>query len=176
MPNYRRETVSGGTYFITKVTYNRQSWLINTIARQAIRTAIIYVRQNRPFTIDAFVLLPDIFHCLWTLPEGDKDISTRLRLIKTFVTKHYGDQLAIDADISQSRQKRQERNSWQRRFWEHWVRDEVDFAKHCDYIHYNPVKHGLCFVPQEWQFSSLHRLMAQGIYPPNWGVRGIWDE
>ncbi|MEQ9356511.1 MAG: hypothetical protein RLO37_05720 [Coleofasciculus chthonoplastes F1-TOW-03] len=82
-----------------------------------MRTAIIHVRQNRPFTIDAFVLLPDHFHCLWTLPEEDKDISTRLRLIKKFVTKHYDEQLAIDADISQSRQKRQERNLWQRRFW-----------------------------------------------------------
>jgi len=86
-------------------------------------------------------------------------------------------------DISQSRQKRQERNLWQRRFGEHLIRDEVDFAKHCDYIHYNPVKHGLCSIPQEWQFSSIHRLMAQGIYPPNWGVSevpdlpgGIWDE
>jgi putative transposase len=117
MPNYRRSTVTGGTYFITQITYNRQSWLISTIARQALRTAIIHVRQNRPFTIDAFVLLPDHFHCLWTLPEEDKDISTRLRLIKKFVTKHYDEQLAIDADISQSRQKRQERNLWQRRFW-----------------------------------------------------------
>ncbi|MEQ8972936.1 MAG: transposase [Coleofasciculus sp. C1-SOL-03] len=97
MPNYRRATVTGGTYFITQVTYNRQLWLISTIARQALRTAIIHVRQNRPFTIDAFVLLPDHFHCLWTLPEEDKDISTRLRLIKTFVTKHYGDQLGCGA-------------------------------------------------------------------------------
>lgn len=183
MPNYRRAKVTGGTYFITQVTYNRQSWLISTIARQALRTAIMHVRQNYPFTINAFVLLPDHFHCLWTLPEEDKDISTRLRLIKTFVTKHYGDQLASNADISQSRHKRQERNVWQRRFWEHLIRDEIDFAKHCDYIHYNPVRHGLCSIPQEWLFSSIHRLMAQGIYPSNWGVSeipdmpiGIWDE
>ncbi len=87
------------------------------------------MRQKYPFTIDAFVLLPDHFHCLWTLPEGDSDLSTRLRLIKTFVTKNYGSQLGINADISTSRQKRQERNLWQRRFWEHLIRDDSTIAR-----------------------------------------------
>lgn len=164
MPNYRRAKQPGGTYFITQVTYNRQPWLISDIARQALRHAIVHVRQKYPFTIDAFVLLPDHFHCLWTLPETDSDLSTRLRLIKTFVTKQYGEQLGIHAAISISRQKRQERNLWQRRFWEHLIRDERDFVKHCDYIHYNPVRHQLCQVPQDWQFSSIHRFMAQGFW------------
>ncbi|NES25851.1 MAG: transposase, partial [Symploca sp. SIO3E6] len=136
-------------------------------------TAIVQVRQKYPFTIDAFVLLPEHFHCLWTLPEGDSDFSTRLRLIKTFVTKRFGKQLGIKAEISASRQKRKEGNLWQKRFWEHLIRDEEDFIKHCDYIHYNPVKHKLCPTPQDWQFSSIHRLTAQGIYPPNWGGNGI---
>ena len=101
------------------------------------------------------------------------ELSTRVRLMKTFVTKHYGEQLAIARDISASRQKRKESNLWQRRFWEHLIRDERDFAQHCDYIHYNPVGHKLCQSPQDWKFSSIHRFIAQGIYPPNWGVDKI---
>jgi putative transposase len=116
MPNYRRAEQLGGTYFITQVTYNREPWLISDIARQALRYAIIHVRQKYPFTIDAFVLLPDHFHCLWTLPETDSDLSTRMRLIKTFVTKQYGEKLAINVEISDSRYKRKECNLWQRRF------------------------------------------------------------
>jgi putative transposase len=168
MPNYRRAKIPGATYFLTQVTYQRRPWLCDDIARQALRSAIVQVRQKYPFTIDAFVLLPDHFHCLWTLPPGDSDFSTRMRLIKSFVTRHYGEQLGIDAAISRSRQKRGERNLWQRRFWEHWVRDEADFGRCCDYIHYNPVRHGFCRVPQEWEFSSIHRLTAQGGYAPDW--------
>ncbi len=107
----------------------------------------------------------------------------RLRLIKTHVTKHYGEALGINAKISLSRQKRQERNLWQRRFWEHYIRDEQDYAQHCDYIHYNPIHHGLCKKAQEWQYSSIHRFIAEGIYPPDWGStetiekpQTIWDE
>jgi putative transposase len=103
-------------------------------------------------------------------------------LIKTFVTKHYGDRQDIKTDISISRQKRKERNLWQRRFWEHFIRDEKDFGKHCDYIHYNPVRHRLCNLPQDWKYSTIHRLIAQGVYPPNLGIHeipempeSIWD-
>lgn len=170
MSNYRRLNVLGGTYFITQVTYQRESWLCSEIGRQALREAIAKVRQKYPFTIDAFVLLPEHFHCLWTLPSGDQDFSVRLRLIKTFVTKHYGSQLALNLELSNSRQKRGESNLWQRRFWEHLIRDEADFANHCDYIHYNPVKHGLCENPQSWEFSSIHRFINTGIYPHNWGA------
>ena len=183
MPNYRRANVIGGTYFITQVTYQREPWLCCEVGRKSLREAIQKVRAKYSFSIDAFVLLPEHFHCLWTLPEGDGDLSTRLRLIKTFVTKHYGQKLGIVRGISASRQKRKERNLWQRRFWEHLIRDERDFAQHCDYIHYNPVHHGLCQSPQSWQFSSIHRFIAQGIYPPNWGLdnvpetpKGVWDE
>ncbi|WP_346293823.1 REP-associated tyrosine transposase [Sphaerothrix gracilis] len=169
MPDYRRPGIAGGTYFITQVTYQRQPWLCREIGRHALRTAINQVRETRPFAIDAFVLLPEHFHCLWTLPQNDSDLSTRLRLIKTYVTRHYGTQLKLDMNVSDSRRKRKERNLWQRRFWEHLIRDETDFAQHCDYIHYNPVHDQLCQVPTEWQFSSVHRLIIEGIYPPNWG-------
>lgn len=115
-------------------------------------------------------MLPDHFHCLWTLPKEDSDNSTRIRLIKTYVTKNCGLQLNIAANLTQSRKKRQEGNLWQRRFWEHLIRDEADFERHCDYIHYNPVKHRLCSAPSDWRFSSFHRFVVQGIYPFDWGV------
>jgi putative transposase len=170
MSNYRRPTITGGTYFITQVTYQRIPWLCSDLGRIGLREAIAKVREKYPFEINACVLLPDHFHCLWTLPEGDKDFSVRLRLIKTYVTKHYGGKLGINAEVSLSRQKRQEKNLWQRRFWEHLIRDERDYALHCDYIHYNPVRHGLCPKAEDWQFSSIHRFIAQGQYPPDWGV------
>jgi putative transposase len=121
MPNYRRLNVAGGTYFITQVTYQREPWLCSEIGRKALREGITKVRQKYPFIIDAFVLLPEHFHCVWTLPAEDQDFSIRLRLIKTFVTKGYGHQLAIAREISESRQKRRESNLWQRRFWEHLI-------------------------------------------------------
>jgi putative transposase len=170
MPNYRRLTVAGGTYFITQVTYQRGAWLCSDIGRKALREAIAKVRENYPFDINAFVLLPDHFHCLLTLPDNDKDFSVRLRLIKTYVTKYYGEQLGVDRVVSLSRQKRKESNLWQRLFWEHLIRDERDYALHCDYIHYNPVKHGLCLKPQDCPFSSIHRFIAEGVYPSDWGM------
>jgi len=183
MANYRRPDVSGGTYFITQVTYQRETWLCSDLGRKALREAIASVKRKYPFSIDAFVLLPEHFHCLWTLPTDDPDFSIRLRLIKTYVTKHYGHQLGINQAVSRSRQKRGESNLWQRRFWEHLIRDEQDFIRHCDYIHYNPVRHRLCTHPQDWQFSSIHRFISQGIYPPNWGrdeipemPQVIWDD
>ncbi|MEA5477805.1 transposase [Pseudanabaena galeata UHCC 0370] len=100
MSNYRRPTITGGTYFVTQVTYQRIPWLCGDLGRKALREAIAKVREKYPFKINAFVLLPEHFHCLWTLPEGDKDFSVRLRLIKTYVTKHYGEQLGINAEVS----------------------------------------------------------------------------
>jgi len=170
MPNYRRNYVAGGTYFITQVTYQRVSWLCSDVGRRALREAIVKVREKYPFSIDAFVLLPDHFHCILTLPTEDENFSVRLKLIKTYVTKHYGVALGIDQEISVSRKKRGESNLWQRRFWEHLIRDERDYFAHCDYIHYNPVRHGLCLQPQDWMFSSIHRFIDQGIYPRDWAT------
>lgn len=164
MPNYRRSAVAGGTYFITQVTYQRQPWLCCDLARHALRTALNRVRENYPFQINAFVLMPDHFHCMWTLPQNDADLSTRMRLVKTYVTKHYGMELEAQAVRSDSRTKRKERNVWQRRFWEHLIRDEADFAQHCNYIHYNPVHHQYCQAPTDWPFSSVHRFINEGLY------------
>ncbi len=183
MSNYRRPYLAGASYFFTQVTHQRQGWLCTELARIALREAMENVREKYPFSIDAFVLLPDHFHCLLTLPRNDHDFSVRLRLIKTYLTKNYGEQLDLNLEVSQSRQKRKERTLWQRRFWEHLIRNEQDFAQHCDYIHYNPVKHKLCLFPEDWEFSTIHRFIAQGIYPLHWGrdktpeiPTAIWDD
>ena len=132
MPNYRRLTIAGGTYFFTQVTHQRQSWLCTDLARATLRSAITQARQTYPFTIEALVLLPNHLHCIWTLPEGDSDYATRWRLIKTYVTKQAASQLIQTKIVSASRQKRREGVLWQRRFWEHLIRDETDFSHHCD--------------------------------------------
>ncbi|MGB3695536.1 MAG: transposase [Spirulinaceae cyanobacterium] len=170
MPNYRRLKTPGRTYFITQVTHQRNPWLCKDVGRKALREGILQVKAKHPFSLDAFILLPDHFHCLLTLPPHDHDFFGRLRLIKTYVTKHYKEAITVEGSISLSRRKRQESNLWQRRFWEHLIRDEQDFALHCNYIHYNPVKHGLCKSAQDWQFSTIHRFISQAIYPPNWGL------
>ena len=172
MPNYRRPYITGATYFITQVTYKRYPWLCTDIGRYALRHAFTHVRKKFPFDIDAFILLPEHFHCLLTLPIDDSNFSVRMLLIKRFVTKYYGNQLGININVSHSRKKRREANLWQRRFWEHLIIDEVDFANHCDYIHYNPVKHQHCKLPQQWSFSSIHRLIKQDIYPHDWSSDG----
>jgi len=173
MPEYRRFKITGGTYFFTLVTYNRHPWLCTEIARSTLRKAIEWVRIKYPFKIDAFVLLPEHLHCIWTLPDGDDNYSIRWKWIKTFVTKRCENELALRYPMSESGKKRQEGNLWQRRFWEHLIRDEEDFEAHCDYIHYNPVKHGLCISPQDWKFSSFHRFMKSGIYSEDWGVNEV---
>ncbi|MEM9926885.1 MAG: transposase [Cyanobacteria bacterium P01_D01_bin.50] len=173
MPEYRRFRITGGTYFFTLVTYNRHPWLCSEIARSTLRKAIERVRLKYPFEIDAFVLLPEHLHCIWTLPDGDDNYSIRWKWIKTFVTKRCEDKLGLKYPMSESGKKRQESNLWQRRFWEHLIRDEEDFQAHCDYIHYNPVKHGLCNSPASWKFSSFHRFVKEGIYSEDWGVNEV---
>ena len=133
MPNYRRSKLAGGTYFLTQVTYQREPWLVSEIGRKALREGIQRVQTKHPFSIEAFVLMPEHFHCLWTMPEGDHDFSLRMHLIKTFVTRHYGQKLAIGHEISASRKKRKESNLWQRRFWEHLIQDEADYNRLVDY-------------------------------------------
>ena len=170
MANYRRKPWNGATYFLTQVTCDRQPWLCSDLARLALREAITKVRRKRPFQIDAFVLLPDHFHGLWTLPENDGDLSTRMRLLKSYVTRSIADKLDLETRKNLSREARRERNLWQRRFWEHRVRDEEEFAAYCDYIHINPVKHQLCQSPTDWRWSSVHRFIQQGIYSLDWGI------
>ena len=140
-----------------------------------LRKSFKYVMGNHSFKIDAFVLLPDHLHCVWTLPEGDHDFSNRWRLIKSHFTRNCDEykQAALE-----SGGKKREQPLWQSRFWEHLIRDEEDFVKHVEYIHYNPVKHGLVNAPMEWPYSSFHRHVREGAYDKRWGAgeRLIFDE
>src|SRR5712692_4896696 len=150
MPDYRRARVQGGTFFFTVVTYQRQNILLDEPIRQALRFAVNETRRSLPFHIDAWVLLPDHLHCVWTLPDGEDNYSLRWSLIKQSVSRRCAAAYQDKAALSQSRQKRRESLLWQRRFWEHQIRDEADFERHVDYIHWNPVKHELVTQAAAW--------------------------
>src|SRR5262245_44459873 len=115
------------------------------------------------------VLLPDHLHCVWTLPATDADYSTRLRQIKEAFTRAFLESGGAEGSSSESRQLHCERAVWQRRFWEHTCRDQDDLNRCIDYIHWNPVKHGLIRLPRDYPFSSFHRYVDQGVYPTDWG-------
>ncbi|MBU0568650.1 transposase [bacterium] len=168
MPNYRRAR-EGRIYFFTVVTFSRQPFLCLEESRVALRRVIKEVCLSRPFKINALVLLPDHLHCIWTLPEGDTDYSRRWGLIKSGFTKMVGKELVGNAHPTMSRRKHREGLVWQRRFWEHQIRDERDYEVHCNYIHYNPVKHGLVNAPKDWAYSTFHRYVKKDIYPEDWG-------
>jgi putative transposase len=172
MPNYRRLRTPGATYFFTVVTYARRRILCESFARQALRAAINEVRDQHPFRVEAWVLLPDHLHCVWRLPVGDDDYSKRWGLIKAGFTKtvrQTGWVFGSGPGFPASRARNREASTWQRRFWEHQIRDEEDFRRHCDYIHYNPVKHGLVDDPKKWQCSTIHQFIQKGLYEDNWG-------
>ena len=163
MPNYRRNRVAGGTYFFTVNLLDRNSSLL-VAEIEKLRAAVRGVRARLPFHIDAWVVLPDHMHCLWTLPEGDADFSGRWRAIKIGFSKS----LPNNEPRSLVRLSRGERGVWQRRYWEHTIRDDRDYAVHMDYIHFNPVKHALVEDPAQWPLSSFRRCVARGLYPPGW--------
>jgi putative transposase len=168
---YRRATTPGGTYFFTVVTYQRQTLFRDPETVTHLRSAFRSVKTNHPFTIDAIVVLPDHLHCIWTLPAGDANFSTRWRLIKTNFTHSCPE--CYKRDRNGSRLHKKEQAIWQRRFWEHQIRGERDFEKHIDYIHYNPVHHRLVNRPGDWLYSSFHRHVEMGIYDVDWGSEGI---
>lgn len=171
MSHYRRAAVPGGSYFFTVVTERRQPILIDPAVRLALREAIVSVRQTLPFRIDGWVLLPDHLHAIWTLPDGDADFSNRWRLIKRHVTRVCGPDYLRREFLTKRRSAKQCGTLWQHRFWEHLIRDDRDFRQHMDYLHANPVKHGLVDAAIDWQWSSFHRWVRRGVYPPDWAGR-----
>jgi putative transposase len=177
MPTYRRWYVEGGTYFFTVVSHLRRPILTTEWGRRCLRSAIDAVRRRRPFDMPAIVLLPDHLHTIWTLPPGDSDYSTRWRLIKARFTSSYLACGGSEIHVSRSRRKRRERGIWQRRAWEHTLRDEHDFDRHFDYIHWNPLKHGLVQAPRDWEWSTFHGWVESGVYEIEWGSasRGALD-
>jgi putative transposase len=164
MPDYRRYRVPGGCFFFTVNLLERRGPGLLTRRIDLLRDAVRRVRRARPFTIDAWVVLPDHLHCIWTLPPGDDDNATRWRLIKTAFCRV----LPATERLSSVRRRRRERGIWQRRFWERAIRDDVDYARHMDYVHFNPVKHG--YVPQvsDWPYSTFKACVRRGLYPPGW--------
>ncbi|MAK91491.1 MAG: transposase [Oleibacter sp.] len=175
MPEYRRPFAPGSSWFFTLVTEYRQQLLTSEVSRSVLRSAMAEVRQTMPFCIDAMVLLPDHVHCIWTLPEGDSDCSKRWGRIKALYSRQMKNHIT-QVPLSESRLKRHEAGFWQRRFWEHCIRDEDDFRRHLDYIHLNPVKHKLVDDVKDWPYSSFHRYVRQGMYPENWLDGSVLDE
>lgn len=172
MSNYRRANTKGATYFFTVVIYRRQRFLYEENVKEALRNGIRDVQTTHPFTIDAWVLLPDNLHCIWTLPPNNANLGTRWAMIKRFVTKRCGPDLRRDDWMNASKRKRNESTLWQRRFWEHRIRDDWDYELHMDYIHYNPVKHSFVKNVKDWPHSTFHRYVREGVYCDNWGGDG----
>ncbi|MFZ2452728.1 MAG: transposase [Methylovulum miyakonense] len=163
MTNYRRYRIEGGCYFFTvNLAERKRQLLVEHIG--LLRAAFREVMVAHPFKVEAVVVLPDHLHTIWTLPEDDTDFSLRWRQIKSAFSRG----LVKNDRISASRARKQERGIWQRRFWEHAIRDSNDFQRHVDYIHYNPVKHGYVGQVTDWPYSSFHRFVHLGYLPVDW--------
>jgi putative transposase len=172
MPNYRRANFPGGYYFFTLVTNNRRRLFDEDLARRCLRQAIEDARNRRPFEMTAFCLLPEHIHCLWKLLDGDCDFSIRWSAIKGGFSREFLKQGGQQGVIGRSRNSKGEASLWQRRFWEHQIRDPDDLQRHVDYIHYNPVKHGLVKIAEDWPWSTYHRFVEKGFYG---GVNNFQD-
>jgi putative transposase len=166
---YRRAKTPGATYFFTVVTFRRRKILCEPDNVELLRTAFKRMKTRHPFTIDAMVLLPEHLHCIWTLPPGDKAYSMRWNGIKGYFTRHCSDRLKTARTASQQLKRAQ--TIWQPRFWKHQIRDERDYENHCNYIHWNPVKHGWVARVRDWPHSSFHRYVRLGIYALDWAAR-----
>ncbi len=161
--HYRRVIIPGATYFFTINLLNRKSNLLVEHVDK-LRYSFQRIKKLHPFIIDGIVIMPDHLHAMITLPSGDADYSLRIRLIKSL----FSYQIKSCEPINLSRKRKNERGIWQRRFWEHLIRDELDYEKHLNYIHYNPVKHRYTSVPTSWPYSSIHRYIESGDLPLDW--------
>lgn len=168
---YRRVVIPGATYFFTVNLLDRKSnLLVDQIDK--LRLSFQKIRNLHPFEIDGIVILPDHFHLMITLPRDDGDYSLRLRLIKGA----FSQQIESNEYVNPIRKKKSERGIWQRRFWEHLIRNEKDYEHHLNYIHYNPVKHGYVKMAVDWSYSSIHRAIRTGILPKDWACKQDLNE
>jgi putative transposase len=169
MSQYRQVRIPGGTYFFTVVTHRRRPFLTESWSQSIVSQVLHEVQARAPFVVEAWVFLPDHWHCIWTLPEGDSDYSKRWGLIKAGFSKRAQPLLEREERYPEIRSGQRTVAIWQKRFWEHVIRDEADWRLHLDYIHYNPVKHGLVEHVRAWPHSSFHRFVEQGCYEMNLG-------
>jgi putative transposase len=169
MRTYIRSHTPGATYFFTLTLEDRGArHLVDQVAE--LRACLAKVKERHPFYIEAMVVLPEHLHALWRLPVDDGDYSMRWMLLKQSFTRRLRELGVIPQEAAESRGRRGERSVWQRRFWEHQIHDDDDFARHVDYIHYNPVKHGWVLRARDWPYSSLHRFAREGKLPADWGI------
>jgi putative transposase len=170
MPNYRRAKVAGATYFFT---VNLQERCLRLLVEHidVLQEVIEWVREVHPVHVDAWVVMPEHMHVVWTLPPGDSDFALRWSSIK----RRFSKALPATEQRSAVQYARGERGIWQRRFWEHMIRDDLDYERHVDYIHYNPVKHGHVTRVADWPHSSFRQYVDGGIYPVDWGGDGGID-
>ncbi len=165
---YRRTDTKGGSYFFTvNLAERRNRLLVDEIDK--LRNTMNRVKHQHPYKLDAMVVLPDHLHAIWTLPVDDNDYARRWMLIKAGFSR----QIPQRERINDSRKAKGERGIWQRRYWEHLIRDERDYERHVDYIHYNPVKHGYVERAVDWPYSSIHQYIKRGDISKNWGF-GDW--
>jgi putative transposase len=163
MPQYRRVKIEGSMFFFTVILADRSSrLLLDQIdhLRQVYRS----VQLGRPFETVAICILPDHIHAIWALPENDADFSTRWNLIKGGFSRGVGPR-----SRSPSKVRKREKGVWQRRYWEHAIRNDTDLERHVDYVHFNPVKHGHVSCVGDWPHSSFHRYVERGLLTPDWG-------
>ena len=171
MSRYKRIYLSGHSYFFTVVTANRKALFAEDENVQLLKTAFRYVQSRKPFKIEAICILPDHLHCIWTM-QDDSNYSIRWQMIKTDFSRRYRHQ----------NKEQKQAKIWQSRYWEHVIRDQVDFDKHVDYVHYNPVKHGLVKSVKDWSYSSFNKYVTKGYYDSAWGdcepdsTVGMWCE
>jgi putative transposase len=163
MSNYRRSNIDGGVFFFTVVLADRSSrLLIEEIER--LRRAYLTIRERRPFETIAICILPDHIHAVWALPEHDKDFASRWSHIKSVFSR------GLEArPRSHSKVSKREKGIWQRRYWEHAIRDDTDLERHINYTHFNPVKHGYVTRVADWPHSSFHRFVERGLLAVDWG-------
>jgi putative transposase len=171
VPEYRRAHIAGSTVFLTLITYRRDKLFSLPVNIERLRAACSLAIAEKPFIIDAAVILPEHIHFLWTLPPDDSDYSYRVGRIKVLFTRALRGVNNLPENVSESRRKHRESDVWQRRFYEHTIRDEFDLCKHLDYLHFNPVKHGLVKCVHDWEYSSFHRGVRRGEYDPQWGCQ-----
>ncbi|KAF1716843.1 transposase [Pseudoxanthomonas yeongjuensis] len=166
MRTYVRARVTGGTYFFTVNLAERHGNTLLVDRIDVLKRALQQTRQDHPFAMPGFVVLPEHLHCLWRMPTGDDDFPMRWRLIKS----RFSRSLSAGERRTHSRANKNERGIWQRRYWEHLVRDDADFQRCLDYIHYNPVKHGRAVHAMDWPHSSFLHWVERGVYPPDWAT------